>query len=41
MASILPFLRVNADHFDDEATRVMDIACAELQDSNLSDAVRE
>ncbi|HEY1748713.1 MAG TPA: hypothetical protein VGG11_18350 [Xanthobacteraceae bacterium] len=45
MASILPFLRVKSDHFDDEATRVMgeafDMACAELQDSNLSDLIRE
>lgn len=48
MTSILPFLRVKTDYFDDEATRVMgeafDTACAELQDSsssNLSDLARE
>ena len=45
MASILPFIRVKSDHFDDEATRIMgeafDMACAELQDSNLSDLDRK
>jgi hypothetical protein len=45
VASILPFIRVKSDHFDDKATRVMgeafDMACADLGDSNLSELVRE
>jgi hypothetical protein len=46
VASILPFLRVRSDSvFDDEATNIMGLAfeaaCAELQDSNLSNLVRE
>jgi hypothetical protein len=45
VASILPFIRADASEFDDYATHAMgaafDTACAELQDSNLSELVRE
>jgi hypothetical protein len=45
VASILQFIRADASVFDDYATRVMggafDAACAELQDNNLSNLVRE
>jgi hypothetical protein len=45
MARILQFIRTDASAFDENATHVMgeafDAACADLQDSNLSDLVRE
>jgi hypothetical protein len=45
MARVLQFIRTDTSAFDDYATRVMgqafDTACAELQDNNLSDLVRE
>ena len=45
MASILQFVRVDRSVFDDSVTNVMgeafDAACAELQDNNLSQLVRE
>lgn len=45
MASILQFVRVGTPVFDDSATSTMseafDAACAELQDNNLSELVRE
>jgi hypothetical protein len=45
MARILQFIRTDASAFDENATQVMgqafDAACADLQDSNLSDLVRE
>ena len=45
MASILQFVRVDRSVFDDSVTSVMseafDAACAELQDGNLSQLVRE
>jgi hypothetical protein len=45
VALILQFVRVDRSVFDDSVTSVMgeafDAACAELQDNNLSELVRE
>jgi hypothetical protein len=45
VASILQFVRVDKSIFDDSVTSAMgeafDAACAELQDNNLSELVRE
>ena len=45
MASILQFVWIDRSLFDDYVTSVMgeafDAACAQIQDNNLSDLVRE
>jgi hypothetical protein len=45
MATILPFIIRSETSFDEYATRAMgqalDAACADLQDTNLSELVRE